>query len=94
MGIFKDIRGIKKHTKDLKKSGAIKRPSMRDGLAQASSAMADMQTQQDLAANGTHARCNRSGHDRPFRHRQGHAAFRAVGALVNNWADLRPPSAR
>jgi len=55
MGIFKDIRGMKKQAKDLQKSGGMKRPSIRDGLSQASSAMSDMQTQQDLAANGTAA---------------------------------------
>lgn len=57
MGLFKDARNLKKQAKELQKQSGAKRPSLRDGLAQASQAMSDvsshMANQQHLAENGT-----------------------------------------
>ncbi len=59
MGLFKDLRGLKKQADELQKATGAQRPTIREGLRQASEAMSDVQSQleiqQHLAANGTAA---------------------------------------
>ncbi len=59
MGLFKDLRGLKKQADDLQAAAGTKRPSLREGLRQASEMMGDVQAQleaqQHLTTEGTAA---------------------------------------
>lgn len=57
MGMFKDMKNLRRQAKDVQKQTGAKRPGLRDSLAQANAAMAELnaqvQTQAHLAQNGT-----------------------------------------